>query len=179
MFMSVREKYHEALLSFIRSEEHLVTRYDHQTVQFLLEREDALRLEVDVPDNFQIRSLSLADFDKVFSYWPHQSPDPDKFIKYVIKHNPSVGLYDENNELIAWCMMHDFGSLLLLQVVENHLRKGYGVLVTKAIAKKIAEVNGHSTVASVVTSNFKSINLFEKLQFKRSDTNYWVGIMKN
>lgn len=89
-----------------------------------------------------------------------------------------MGLFDDKNELAAWCLQLDFGSLSTLQVDEKHLRKGYGQIVTKAISKKIAEESDVDISSNIVHANFKSLNLFSKLGFKEIDKNYWIGVRK-
>lgn len=100
------------------------------------------------------------------------------FIEYMIEYNINIGLYDETNELVAWCLQLDFGSLATLQVDEKHYRKGYGALVTKAICKKIAVEDDQDITSNVVFSNFKSLNLFQKLAFEEIDENFWIGVKK-
>lgn len=69
------------------------------------------------------------------------------------------------------------GSLGILQVDEQHLRKGYGEIVTKAITKKIALKSEIDVTANITFSNLKSFNLFTKLGFKDIDKNFWIGVI--
>lgn len=108
-----------------------------------------------------------------------RSEDSVHFIEYMIENNINVGLYDEFDELTAWCLQLDFGSLATLQVDENHLKKGYGSLVAKFVSKQIALENDVDVTANVVLDNFKSMNLFQKLGFKDIDENYWIGVRKD
>ena len=101
-----------------------------------------------------------------------------KFVEYMIENNTNVGLFDDSNELVAWCLRLDFGSLTVLQVDENHLRKGYGEIVTKANSKKIASDYDVDISTNIVHGNEKSTNLFKKLGFKHIDNNYWIGLEK-
>lgn len=96
----------------------------------------------------------------------------------MIEFYPNVGLFNETGELVAWCLSLSFGSLATLQVDENHKRKGYGELVTKAISKKIAEELDVDITANVVLANFKSLNLFKKLGFSEIDKNFWITVKK-
>jgi N-acetylglutamate synthase-like GNAT family acetyltransferase len=96
----------------------------------------------------------------------------------MIENNTNVGLFNENDELVAWCLKLDFGSLAALQVDANHLRKGYGETVTKAICKKIAEECNVDISSNIVHANIKSKNLFAKLGFNEIDNNFWIGVGK-
>lgn len=110
--------------------------------------------------------------------WTHGSDFSVKTIPYLIEHNTSVGLFDADGELVAWCLVFDFGSLAALQVDENHYRKGYGEIVTRAITKKIAEENDVDVTSNYVDGNIRSHNLVTKIGFKKIDSNRWIGVYK-
>lgn len=110
--------------------------------------------------------------------WTHGSDFSAKTIPYLIEHNMSVGLFDADDELVAWCLVFDFGSLAALQVDENHYRKGYGEIVTRAITKKIAEENDVDVTSNYVDGNIRSHNLVTKIGFKKIDSNRWIGVYK-
>lgn len=93
-------------------------------------------------------------------------------------YNAHIGLFNETDELVAWCLRMDIGSLATLQVDEKHFRKGYGEIVTKAISKKIASECDSDITTNVVLSNIKSLSLFEKLGFDEIDKNHFVGVVK-
>lgn len=65
------------------------------------------------------------------------------------------------------------GSLGLLQVEEKYYRKGYGALVAKEISRMFAK-NGYDITSNIVVGNVRSINLFEKIGFKKIDNNFWI-----
>lgn len=56
------------------------------------------------------------------------------------------------------------GLIGILQTDEQHLGHGYGSLVVKAVAKKIAEM-GHDSYAAVNEKNLASCALFSRLGF--------------
>lgn len=99
-------------------------------------------------------------------------------INFLIKNNLTIGLFDKTNELVAWVLQIDTGSLAVLQVDENHRRKGYGEVVTRVIAKKIAMDRDSDVTANVKKINQMSTNLFKKLNFKDIDKNYWMVLMQ-
>lgn len=86
----------------------------------------------------------------------------------------SIGLFGDDGELLAWCLRYDNGSLALLQVDEQHLRKGYGSLVAKAISKRIAIEFDSDVTAMIVKHNQKSMNMFTKLGFVGVGPHTWV-----
>lgn len=94
-------------------------------------------------------------------------------MSYSIKYHLSIGLFDERNELMAWCLQYDNGLLALLQVDTKHKRKGYGSLIAKAFSKQIAEEYGLDIGATVVHENSASRTMFEKIGFKIVGPHTW------
>lgn len=66
------------------------------------------------------------------------------------------------------------GPLCALQTDANHIERGYGSLVTKAISKQIAE-SGCDVNAGVSESNTASRHLFEKLEFECIEKMHVLG----
>jgi ribosomal protein S18 acetylase RimI-like enzyme len=175
-FLCLRDDYRQIVMDFIK-ERDLNTLWDDGTNMVYMKHEDAIQLQYTVPEGLEIRSLSVDNTDKINSVWPHASPGSEKFIAYCIENNVNVGLYDKNtNELLAWCLAHDFTSLLALQVDENHYRKGYGEIIVRAITKKIAQTLNIDVMTNIVHANFKSMSLFEKLNFTKIDKNWWICV---
>jgi predicted GNAT family acetyltransferase len=99
-------------------------------------------------------------------------------IKILIKYNISLGLFNESNELVAWIIQIDTGSLAILQVDENYLRKGYGEIVTRAMIKKIATEFEIDVTTNVEETNEISTALFAKLNFRDIGKSYWMIVAK-
>lgn len=121
-----------------------------------------------LPADLRLKPLTSAHVDKVNSAWPHRYDGSDQMILYSIKYHHSLGLYTELDELIAWCLMYDNGSLAILQVDDNHLRKGYGSLMAKAMSKKIAEEFEIDVTTLIARTNSNSQKMFAKLGFKET-----------
>ncbi|CRK88091.1 CLUMA_CG001876, isoform A [Clunio marinus] len=145
---------------------------------YMLPKMEALNLKITLPTNFTIDSLSQDNVSQVNSAWSHKSEGSEKYISHVIKNNTSIGLFDEMNRLVAWCLRHDSGALGVLQVDSNHLRKGYGSIVAKAISKKIAEEDDCDINATIVSENVKSVEMFKKTGFKE-EWQTWLLVIKN
>lgn len=75
--------------------------------------------------------------------------------------------------------MHDLrrlsGLFSGLQTHENYRQHGFGSLVTKALAKKVAEM-GHDSYAGIADKNISSKRLFEKIGFEATGRLYWLRI---
>lgn len=177
-FMCTKQLYRSFVLDFITKEKFDKIIWDDETIMMHLKKEEALKFQIDLPEGLELRSLSVEDTFKVNDNWPHKANASEKFIEYCIKFNPSVGLYNQEGELLSWCLSHDFRLLLNLFTDKNHLRKGYAEIVTKAISKKLAE-DGYDVTASIIVKNVKSLNLFNKLGFNEIDRNYFIGVLKN
>lgn len=117
--------------------------------------------------------------DRINSLWHHCYDGSDKFISYSIKYHINVGVFDKNDELIAWCLRYDSGSLGILQVVEHERKKGYGSLVSKLLCKKIAEEFDSDIISSIVPGNVKSENMFMKIGFRNVGSISWMVVTKN
>lgn len=131
-----------------------------------------------LPLNTHFESLTLANLEKINEAWPHRYAGSDEFISYLIEYHLSIGLFDDSNELLAWCLRYDNGSLAMLQVGDQHMRKGFGSLITKAISKKIAVEFDSDVTAMIVTENQTSINMFTKLGFVATGAHTWYVTTK-
>lgn len=117
--------------------------------------------------------------EKINSLWHHRYEGSDKFISYSIKYHLNVGIFNEDNELVAWCLRYDSGSLGMLQVAEKERRKGYGSLVSKIMCKKIAKEFNSDVISSIVPGNVQSEKMFSKIGFKNVGPHCWIVAVKN
>lgn len=151
---------------------------DTNTICLKLIKQDALKFEIAPPKGFHLKSLTLDNLDQINSSWPHRYEGSDKFIEYSIKYHINIGLFDINNQLIAWCLRYDNGGLAILQVDQHYLKRGFGSLVAKSISKKIAHESDCDVISLVLHENKKSINLFKKLGFEEASEHTWFGLKK-
>ena len=63
----------------------------------------------------------------------------------------------------------------MLQVEDKHKRKGYATILTKAMAKLLAEV-GYDSHSSVLYDNIASSKTFLRVGFKNVGSIYWMGL---
>lgn len=175
-FMCIKKCFREVLIKFIEGEKFKKREWDDEMPYLMLDKNEAKKFEIIVPDGFTIRSLDSCDVDRINSVWPHAASVPKNWIANIIKCNPTVGLYNQENKLIAWCLFNDRTALNALQVDPDYLRKGYGELMTKVLSKKVAEEFNYDPVCGILLSNEKSLKLFEKLGFKKFEMMTYVGI---
>lgn len=70
-----------------------------------LSKEQVLNFEWTVPEDLEMRSLTKSDAKSINSLWPHRFPGSDEYLKNLIVHNISVGLFKkETNEVVAWVL---------------------------------------------------------------------------
>uniref|UniRef100_A0A182YTB7 GCN5-related N-acetyltransferase Rv2170-like domain-containing protein n=1 Tax=Anopheles stephensi TaxID=30069 RepID=A0A182YTB7_ANOST len=86
--------------------------------------------------------LTIEDAVTANSLWPYRTNGSEMLLKRLALWNPSVGLFDKaTGEMMAWCFGFQSGAYGILQVPVNHRRKGYGTIVPKMLARKLAELN--------------------------------------
>lgn len=125
------------------------------------------------PSNVTLKPLSVDSAEVVDNEWPNKHDGSRFFIERLIEWNPNIGAFNENNELMAWCLRLQAGSLGALQVRQKFFRKGLGSLVVTAMCKILAN-SEMDTFALVGTQNAASQNLFKKLGFNYADDAFWL-----
>lgn len=125
------------------------------------------------PNNVTLKPLSVENAETIDNEWPNKHIGSLFFVKRVIEWNPNIGAFDENNELMGWCLQLQAGPLGALQVAEKFKRRGIGSLVALAMCKILAN-NDKDTFALVGNNNFASQNMFLKLGFKHTDDAFWL-----
>lgn len=89
--------------------------------------------------------------------------------------NPSLGAYNNQNELVAWCFQLPVGALGVLQTVDNYKRKGLGSFLVKSMAQLLVAID-MDTFGFVVDENYSSRKMFEKIGFSVIDWAFWMEI---
>ena len=134
-----------------------------------IKKREAYKTDYRVPDNLQVKSLSESHVELINSLWAHRYKYSEKFVSYSIKYHANIGFFNKNNELVAWCLRYDNGSLGMLQVINGERKKGYGSLISKLMCKKVAEEFGSDVISEIVPGNLISENMFAKIGFKKTD----------
>lgn len=170
---SFRQCFRSAVITVV-DELKLEREFDSETYSYFISREEAKNFDTTPPPTYSIKPMStLEHAEKANNYWPNRHIGSLFFLKRLIDWNPNLGIFDENNVLIAWCFRLQAGPLGAVQVDEGHLKKGLGSLVTRAMAKLLADMD-LDTFALVGAENTPSQKLFEKLGFKIVDHVYWL-----
>jgi ribosomal protein S18 acetylase RimI-like enzyme len=125
------------------------------------------------PGNITLKPLSTENAEVVDDEWPNKHVASHFLVKRLIEWNQNIGAFNEDGELMGWCLRLQAGPLGALQVREKFMRKGIGSLVTLAMCKILAN-DGLDTFALVGNHNLASQKMFTRLGFERKDDAYWL-----
>lgn len=151
-------------------------KFDVHNLLYHLPKEKGIAFELKSEDGIILKSLtSEAHITKIDSVYPFQRKGTSDYLfRKMMKYNPSLGAFDSQDLLMAWCFIYQSGVLTALQVDEQYKRQGLGSLIVRGMSKTLAE-KGWDTIACVVDGNTASHNLFMKLGFYVIDEVHWVA----
>ncbi|KFB49109.1 AGAP008627-PA-like protein [Anopheles sinensis] len=162
-------KRHRAPLINVLEAKGLQKEYDSETCIYFMPKERCNALELKIPDGFELRSLTPEDAAKADDLWPNRHQGSRFFLERLAAWNPNVGLVERSTgTLVAWCFRLQAGPLGALQVDPKYLRRGFGTIVTVAVAKQIAAL-GQDCFALVNATNVPSRKMFERIMAKTAD----------
>ncbi|XP_061511638.1 uncharacterized protein LOC1275478 [Anopheles gambiae] len=162
---------HEALLFDTFKKLNVRVGIGRANTVYFLPKEEALKFNVTVPAGLRLGSLEPGHAKIITDLWPHRERGSEFSIERLVRWNPSMGLFDEQGNLLGWCLLTQPGVMGSLGVIEQ--RKGYGKLVVMAFAKKLAEM-GRNLYASILVENEPSKALFGGLGFKPIKDVNWI-----
>ncbi|XP_017051526.2 uncharacterized protein LOC108095099 [Drosophila ficusphila] len=172
-FSSMPKRYFKVANDVLQAK-NLKTEIDSKTYSLVLAKEDARKFQVEPPEGFSLKSLSVDDAPFIDSQWDWSDQGTLYFLQRHIFCNTSVGLFnDEDNELVAWCVRAQDGLLAALQVKPSYKRRGFGALVVKEFSRREA-LQGRDIITEVTLENKASFGLFTKLGFKVNDQCHWL-----
>lgn len=174
---SFHERFRPVVHQVVKNK-NLSLEYDSLTLLYYMSNSKARQLSVDCPEGFYLKPLSTTEDNNhakiVDKYWPNRHKGSLFLLARLIEWNPSIGLFQETtDELVAWCVRLQGGFLGALQVKDNYQRRGFGSVVTRAIARAIAD-EGDDVIALVGDCNHASRGMFTKLGFEVIDRCYWL-----
>ncbi|XP_050082228.1 uncharacterized protein LOC126569291 [Anopheles aquasalis] len=155
---------------------HLPVAFYSEDVIYCVPHQVAHEFRYELPAGLSLHRIEPHYARFIYNQWLTKTVGTEYFIERLLRWNISMGLFCERTgEPLAWCIRTQNGALGLLGVVAQ--RKGYGSLVIKAFARRLAE-QGYSTYASVRHTNMASRRLFEKLGFSVVGEASWLKNMK-
>ncbi|XP_031627732.1 uncharacterized protein LOC116343668 [Contarinia nasturtii] len=176
-FLGIRPEIHPILVEALRNA-NVEIMSDNVAILYHLPKEEALKFNVIPPEHVKLRSLTeMDDLEEVSKMWLHQDSCAVPYVHRLVKYNTQVDAF-HNNTLVAWIFRLPIGLLGGLKTDKNHLGRGYGSLVTRALSKMIAEL-GDDIYSAVFLDNTPSHSLFKKLGFKPIGEVYFVATKIN
>lgn len=172
LFSSLEERLKSVAEEALKRQK-ITTLTGNPTIFYYLSNEEASELELETPKDIFLKPLVFSNAAQIYENWNNKHEDSIDYIKTLIEYNSTIGAYTEDDELIAWCFRLETGDLSILQVEEKYFRKGYGTLVTVALAKKFADL-GYDSSATILPGNSASQQLFENLGFRRIYDTHWI-----
>uniref|UniRef100_A0A336MH44 CSON001619 protein n=1 Tax=Culicoides sonorensis TaxID=179676 RepID=A0A336MH44_CULSO len=158
----------------IIEKKNLVAELEFHTYMQYLPKEEAEHFDETPPDGITLKPMTTLEHAiQANKAWLFHDDGSLFFIKRLMEWNENIGAFNEKDELVAWCFRFQFGGLGLLHVTDKYKRKGLGSTIVKAMAKRLALL-GSDTIASVVTHNQPSLNMFQKLGFREIDEVSWI-----
>ncbi|TDG40432.1 hypothetical protein AWZ03_013148 [Drosophila navojoa] len=167
---------HHAIYKQLLAEHHLFMDREMKTIMYRLPCEQAKELQVNCPPGYFLDNVRLEHAELINELWSAKHPGSLKLIQLLIEMNTNVGLYDQaTGQLCAWCLRLQSGFLGALEVLPTHQRRGLGLVVAAAIAKRISGDLNHDVTALVNLNNTAACRVFEKLQFMliKGEHYYW------
>lgn len=172
LIVSAQESKREVIREALRSC-NVDFQWEADSIKYELLKEDCLKLEISLPAGLHLKKLDVKHARIANNVWPWRHEGSEYFLKRIAAWNTSIGLFNESGEMLAWSFVWPTGAIGPLEVAKDHFRKGYGTLITKAIAREVAKV-GLNCYGTVVSTNAPSIAMFNKLGFQRLETTYYV-----
>lgn len=135
-------------------------------------------LNVTIPEGLSMHPLSKEDLEYAYSLYPYQDEITLNFFKMIHKFNKNLGIYDHNDDLLAWCLLHQPNTFTAFQVRSDRQRLGLGSLLLRHMIKLVSK-EGKDAIAIIVDGNEASTKLFLKEGFECIDEVFNIKIMPN
>ncbi|XP_035907312.1 uncharacterized protein LOC118510031 [Anopheles stephensi] len=129
----------------------------------------------ELQQGYRFSAVKPEDSAVVEAHWVHNDPIFTNLPTRLIKRNPSLGVYDRHDRLVAWCLIDQTGALAIFQTIPDHRRKGLGRALIKQLSGQLHE-RSQLPQAFIVESNVASRSLFEQLGFNAVELWYWTKV---
>lgn len=141
-------------------------KYEYDTCfSMTISKEKALQFDTRCPDEVYCKQLDTSSVEKIYSVYKYKNKPPGYLAK-LIEMNKCYGLFlKSTDELVCCAFKTAIGQIGMLQTMDEFKRKGYGSLVTRIIAKSLAE-EGIQPFATITENNEASKEMFNKIGFQ-------------
>jgi GNAT superfamily N-acetyltransferase len=176
LFVAVNRRFHKMMYEIVEVK-NLRVRIDNYCSTIWMNKENASSYEFSVPDDVEMKSLSIDDGKIINENWPYRSAGSECFIKSLIKLNGGLGVY-VHGELASWILQAECFGLGLLQTLEEYQGQGYARLLTRALSKKIATDDDEDVILFASHSKPKTVDLYIRYGFQHVSYTHWMYLKK-
>lgn len=124
-------------------------------------------------------ALPMVKIEKSFASFIHENSNyksftTKKYIEERLEKDISAGIMVKN-QLVAWGLSHDDGSLGFLHVLKEFRNKGYGKNILLELIHQLRQ-EGNPVFGNIVPGNKASVRLVSKLGFKFDQKSSWIKL---
>ena len=128
----------------------------------------------------ELGPLTDEDVAFIYPFW-ELSNDPEPHVKDRVARFDSACIR-ENSKPVAWCGLHfeiaEVANLGFAHTLEEHRRKGYAGLVTKALVNRLS-ARGMRITSHVIKDNSASMALCTSMGFENVGEQNWAYFKKD
>lgn len=177
MFVAVLRRFHKMSYEILEVK-NIGVRIDNYCSTLWLPKEKARELVVVVPEDVELRNISLKDGEKMNEVWLYKYPGSVNFINSLIKLNGGLGIY-KCDEILSWVLHIECFGIGLLQTLEEHQGKGYARILSKAIAKKISEDYDEDVILFASYGRPRTVDLYTRYGYRHISHTHWLYLKRN
>ena len=120
-----------------------------------------------LPKGYVVDSVTEDMIGLLTARWRYKATQPQNIIMKTLKWGfPSVCVYNEQGIPVSWALQKYYGFVANLYTEEGYRRKGIGRYVLASITRQMLQ-SGQIAYAAVDKENGVSINMFEKMGYRR------------
>ncbi|KAL7041102.1 hypothetical protein ACKWTF_000641 [Chironomus riparius] len=150
---------------------------NEENFYFYLPIEAALNFKIAIPDEVNLVQLKPNDSQLCNQLWKYKNENSELWIKSLIQVHGGYAFRDKvTNELLSFAIINDHLAIGVLVTIEKAQRKGYGEMIVKYLAKKLAEEDSVPHVY-INKENVRGLKLFYKLGFIKIGDSNWITIL--
>lgn len=172
MFVALHRRFHKMMYEILEVKDVRV-RIDNYCSTIWMDKRKASSYEFSVPDDVEMKQLSVNDSKLINDAWPYRYPGSEKFIKSIITLNCGLGIY-KDGKLVSWILQVECFGLGLLQTLGDHQGKGYARLLTRAMAKKIGQEFDEDVILFASYGKPKTVDLYIRYGYKHISYTHWL-----
>ncbi|KAJ3647983.1 hypothetical protein Zmor_019824 [Zophobas morio] len=137
LFYAVHEKHVPTVKKYLDKKQ--ISVEEKPCFMYAIAPEEATKFTLECSDVY-VKTLEPSAAKRINDLWPHKFLQSEQYLASLIDVNGGYGAFlKSTGQMVAWVLKHTFGHVAILQTEEEHTRKGYATLVTKALCREMAE----------------------------------------